>query len=379
MIVEWFTPPRRVFEWFGQTADTLATIQRGGTSAVATVIGPQGPAGDASTAVGTEGPQGPQGIQGDIGPQGPAGIDGADGLQGIQGLTGPQGLQGIQGPTGPDGATGPQGIKGDTGLQGATGPQGIQGIQGLKGDTGDTGAASTVAGPQGPIGPTGPAGADGVDGATVDLTPYDAVVAEVTTARGPRAALSDRIGVISNFASPNAGGVIVGKYYDSAFHGGNSSTLSVIADRVYLTPFYTSTSMRIDEIGLAVSGAGTSLFKVAIYSTGVDGWPAAKLYETPTSNDLTAATWRPIPADFVFEAATQYWLSSHFSGTGTVRSLLTTNAVNFGLTSSTGTTQYTNLRRTVTYASGFPDPWNFVESDLIAGTPLSIRFRAAAL
>lgn len=42
MIVEWFTPPRRSYEWFGETAETLATIASGGTSAVAAVIGPQG-------------------------------------------------------------------------------------------------------------------------------------------------------------------------------------------------------------------------------------------------------------------------------------------------------------------------------------------------
>jgi len=45
MIVEWFTPPRRSYEWFGQTGTTLAQISNGGTSAVASVIGPPGPAG----------------------------------------------------------------------------------------------------------------------------------------------------------------------------------------------------------------------------------------------------------------------------------------------------------------------------------------------
>jgi len=45
MIVTWFTPPRRSVEWFGQTQGTLATIARGGMSAVASVIGPPGEAG----------------------------------------------------------------------------------------------------------------------------------------------------------------------------------------------------------------------------------------------------------------------------------------------------------------------------------------------
>jgi len=42
MIVTWFTPARRSFEWFGQTEGTLALIERGGTSAVASVIGAAG-------------------------------------------------------------------------------------------------------------------------------------------------------------------------------------------------------------------------------------------------------------------------------------------------------------------------------------------------
>ena len=58
MIVEWFTPTERpTLEWFGQTSGTLATIQRRGVSAVASVVGPRG----------IQGPVGPQGIQG---PQG---------------------------------------------------------------------------------------------------------------------------------------------------------------------------------------------------------------------------------------------------------------------------------------------------------------------
>ena len=42
MIVEWFQAPRVVHEWFGQTQGTLATIARGGTTAVASVVGAPG-------------------------------------------------------------------------------------------------------------------------------------------------------------------------------------------------------------------------------------------------------------------------------------------------------------------------------------------------
>ena len=42
MIVEWFAPARPTLEWFGQTSGTLASIERSGTTAVASVIGPPG-------------------------------------------------------------------------------------------------------------------------------------------------------------------------------------------------------------------------------------------------------------------------------------------------------------------------------------------------
>ena len=42
IVVEWFQDAPRTHQWFGQTQGTLATITRGGTSAVASVIGPPG-------------------------------------------------------------------------------------------------------------------------------------------------------------------------------------------------------------------------------------------------------------------------------------------------------------------------------------------------
>jgi len=59
MIVTWFTPARRSFEWFGQTAGTLALIERGGTSAVASVIGQDGDPGP-------RGATGPTGATGEV-------------------------------------------------------------------------------------------------------------------------------------------------------------------------------------------------------------------------------------------------------------------------------------------------------------------------
>lgn len=82
--------------------------------------GPQGPAGP-------QGERGPQGVQGVAGPTGPQGLTGPQGPRGEVGPAGPQGAQGIMGPQGP---TGPQGIRGEKGLQGPVGPQGERGETG---------------------------------------------------------------------------------------------------------------------------------------------------------------------------------------------------------------------------------------------------------
>lgn len=44
-VIEWFQPQHRAYEWFGPTGEILASIQGGGVSVVASVIGPPGPRG----------------------------------------------------------------------------------------------------------------------------------------------------------------------------------------------------------------------------------------------------------------------------------------------------------------------------------------------
>jgi len=222
IVVEWFQNPQRSHEWFGQTTGTLATIQRQGTSAVASVIGPRGEPGPSVSSTlaidpapgnqittseaglfvppipdftgGIDGADGAPGPQGEAGPQGVQGIAGLKGDTGDTGPAGAQGLKGDTGDTGATGATGPQGLKGDVGdagaagANGAIGPQGATGAQGLKGDTGDTG-------PQGPIGLTGPAGQDGAASAQGDTGPAGADGAQgpigLTGPAGPKGDTGD--------------------------------------------------------------------------------------------------------------------------------------------------------------------------------------------
>lgn len=221
-------------------------------------------------------------------------------------------------------------------------------------------------------------GITGTLSAQTDL--QSALNAKVTDAdvRGGAASLNARLGTISNFASPNAGGIVTGQYYDNAFQGTASSTLAGAANRIELAPYYTSTTFSIDRIGCGVSTAvAGALFKIVIYSTNAAGWPDALLYE---SGDLSGATvaFAETTLSFTFLSGVQYWVGVRHSSTCTLRTINVSSAVNLGLTSNNATSYVTVLRRTLTYATPATSPWNFVNSDRVANiTPPSIRFRAA--
>ena len=209
--------------------------------------------------------------------------------------------------------------------------------------------------------------------------------AEVVAARGSRSALNLRISTISNFASPNAGGVIPGRYYDNAFHAGTSSTLVIGANLVHMAPFFTSQVMRLDQLGAAVStpqaGGG---FKCFIYDSDADGWPDQLIHlgasDLPT--DVNAYVFHPV--NILLDSGRQYWVGTHGNalvGAARVRSMNTLSAVNLGLTSSTNTTYATVIRATRDYANlPMPAQWTFTAGHLTANvTPPSIRMRAATV
>lgn len=170
--------------------------------------------------------------------------------------------------------------------------------------------------------------------------------------RGGATNLNTRLNTISNFASPNAGGVVSGQYYDNSFQGSASGTLAAAANRIDLAPYYTSVSLPIDRIGVAVSTAvAASLAKVVIYSSDASGWPDILLYE---SADLDCSTtgMKEATLSFTFNSGTQYWVGVHTNSTQTLRTVAVASAVNLGLTSSSAANYATILRRTLTKRNG---------------------------
>jgi hypothetical protein len=195
--------------------------------------------------------------------------------------------------------------------------------------------------------------------------------------RGGADNLNQRLGTISNFASPNAGGVVSGQYYDNSFQGTASSTRAGVADKIELAPYYTSVPLEINLIGVAVSTAvASSNVKIVIYSSDSNGWPDVLLYE---SSDISTATtgYKSEALSFTFSSGVQYWVGVRYSSTATLRVINVSSAVNLGLTSSTASSYATILRRTLTFATPATSPWVFTNTDRVANvTPPSIRFRA---
>jgi hypothetical protein len=216
-----------------------------------------------------------------------------------------------------------------------------------------------------------------------NLTPSQlvALVEEVVAARGSRSNLNNRISTISNFASPNAGSNIVGQYYDNAFHGAGRTTLAGAANRLDMAPFYTSTPLRIDQLGVGVSTAQAgSLMRCFIYGSGDDGWPDDLLYEGPSDLSGAATGYVNHTLDFTFENGRQYWMGVRWSGTTTVRAIPLSSAMNLGANGSNATQYFTTIRRTLAFATPLPANWNFVAGDRSANVaPPAMTFRAAAL
>lgn len=196
--------------------------------------------------------------------------------------------------------------------------------------------------------------------------------------RGGASNLNQRLSTISNFVSPNAGGVVTGQYYDNSFQGTASSTLIGAANRIELAPYYTSVQLAIDRLGVAVStGVASATCKCVIYSSDANGWPDVRLYETATL-DCSSTGMKEETLSFTFSSGVKYWVGVRHSSTATLRTINVSSAVNLGLTSSSASNYATVLRRTLTYATAATSPWTFVNADRTANiTPPSIRFRAA--
>lgn len=229
------------------------------------------------------------------------------------------------------------------------------------------------------------AGFDGLTGKAlksglITLTEAVAMREEIAAARGDRSSLARRIDDINDFASPNVGAVVPGRYYDQSLQAANSTTVAGSANRLEMSPFLTSQRMRIDQIGVAVSTliAG-SLMRCFIYSSGEDGWPEDLIFEGGSDLSGAAAVYVAHSLDYTFDKGRKFWVGVRFSANTTVRAIPNSAMGNLGIQTSAATAYNTQLRDTLAFATPLPAVWTFAEAQLAAGNPPSIRMRAIAL
>ena len=193
-----------------------------------------------------------------------------------------------------------------------------------------------------------------------------------------------QLSAVSAFAAPNAGGIVPGRYYDNATTSVANSNYTSAVDRVDMTPFITSRPLRVDQLGFAVATAGSAAYgRAFVYECGADGWPSDLIFEGTDDMDLNSANFRghTLASPITFEANRVYWVGWRFGAATTyavMRGLNISSAPNLGLAASSSNNYLSVLRRTIPFATRLPATWGFVESELTASVPPSIRMRATA-
>lgn len=320
-----------------------------------------------------------------------AGADGTDGDKGDKGDPGDGGLSAYQialanGFVGDEAAwlaslVGPEG---ETGATGATGPAGADGTDGVDG-------ADGVGVPTG--GTTGQvlakASATDYDAAWVDQSgggvaqeDFDALEAEVVTARGSRSSLGLRIENVGNFASPNAMPYLPGQWVTNSFHSSNLGAIAGAIGRYELSPFFVSAPTRLDSIGVrvsTVSTTGSGQLRCLIYETDPTGYLLSLLYAGPellTSG--SAGSRQDGAADVMLDGSRPYWIGVHWDSAASVNGVSIAACVNLGHASNNSTASLNKIRGTATFGS-HPETIDLTSAGLSSGIPPALIMRLAAL
>lgn len=201
------------------------------------------------------------------------------------------------------------------------------------------------------------------------------LVDEVAAARGSSTSLTQRIDALGQSALGFTAGP--GTYFDGAARALSPVTASFTANRIDLAPFQVAVATRIDQIGVAVSTAGT-LGRIMIYEGDDQGFPETLLFASDNLN-LAATGYVFQATDMTFGPGKMYWIGFQASAAVVIRAIPLGSALAIGLSAAAATGYFTCIRRSVTFGTGAPSPWSFNPAELAgAVTPPSIRMRVAA-
>jgi hypothetical protein len=215
--------------------------------------------------------------------------------------------------------------------------------------------------------PTAPTAANGTN--TTQLATTAFVLANAGGGGSENPAIRQSIG--------NVLPAVTGRWYDGSFHGAATATLTGIANRIDLAPFFCGQTIVCDQIAVTITTIAASTFvKIVVYSANTDGTPANLIFE---SADLDAGTTggREVALSYTFTAGTLYWLGVRYSGAPAVRAIPLTSALSLGASSSNVTSYLTILRKTRTFATAAESVWTYSAAEATTGAPPAIRLRSA--
>ena len=217
----------------------------------------------------------------------------------------------------------------------------------------------------------------------ISAGPHNHGISDVTGLQAELNSSYAQLSAVSTFATPIAGGIVPGRYYDNASSGTPNNTYTGNRDRADMALFVTSRRLTVDQIGFTVATAGSGAYgRAFIYGCGDNGWPSNLLYESGdldlnTSNSFSGET---LASPFTFDVNRIYWVGWRFGDAtsyAVMRSVNSSNTPSLGLTSNSSVNYCTVLRRNVYFLSPMPATWVFNENELFTSNAPSFRMRAA--
>ncbi len=145
----------------------------------------------------------------------------------------------------------------------------------------------------------------------------------------------------------------------------STGTATGVADRMFLFPFCAPAAISFSALKANISTGGAGNIKLGYYASDAQGRPTTLIGETAAISSVTAGMVSGSLSGSLVAGST-YWFFMRISGTA---SFSTWNA---GATPSlnvgpAATTSRSTLLRSVTFASGAPNPWVYTNTEINTG------------
>lgn len=213
-----------------------------------------------------------------------------------------------------------------------------------------------------------------------DANLWDAIAAEVAEARKTRSTLGRMVNGLISAASGQPMQPIVGRYYGIGRNNSSYGSTAAGANRFDLAPWFCSSAIRADLLGIECSTAvASALGKIVVYAADPDtDVPTSLIYEG-ADLDFSTTGFKSQSVNILFDTGKWYWLGLRSSSTASLRTLGNGAAYSIGQAAGNGISIIGGIRRSLTYATAAPDPFGFTASELFNISGPAIVMRATTI